>query len=271
MKLISFNVNGIRSRLHQLSEVINKHQPDVIGLQETKVDDSLFPLAAIEELGYQALFHGQKGHYGVALLYKGEPAHEIKGFAGDSEDAQRRLVGATLDTANGPLTVYNGYFPQGESRDHPEKFPNKQRFYADLLHHLETHHSADDAVVVMGDMNVAPQDKDIGIGEDNRKRWLRTGKCCFLPEEREWLTRLLDWGLVDSYEAAHPDAGEQRYSWFDYRSRGFERDPKRGLRIDLILATSPLLARLENSGVDQEIRGGEKPSDHCPVWLALDM
>lgn len=271
MKLISFNVNGLRSRLHQLTEVVARHNPDVIGLQETKVEDALFPMEEIHRLGYQAIYHGQKGHYGVALLYKADLLASSTGFPHDGEASQKRLVSITLPTANGPLTIYNGYFPQGESRDHPEKFPNKRNFYRDLLGQLKACHSPTDNIVVMGDMNVAPLDTDIGIGEENRKRWLRTGKCCFLPEEREWLASLMAWGLTDSYEAVHQDSGEQRYSWFDYRSKGFEQDPKRGLRIDMILATQPIISRLTGVGIDQDIRALEKPSDHCPIWLEADL
>ena len=120
----------------------------------------------------------------------------------------------------------------------------------------------------MGDMNVAPLDMDIGIGDDNRKRWLRTGKCCFLPEERDWLEKLKEWGLIDSYHHFHP-AELGRYSWFDYRSRGFEREPKRGLRIDLMLASKPLMAMTSEAGIDHEIRAMLKPSDHCPIWLKI--
>jgi exodeoxyribonuclease-3 len=118
-------------------------------------------------------------------------------------------------------------------------------------------------------MNVARLDADIGIGADNAKRWLKTGKCSFLPEERDWLQGLMDWGLMDAYRILHPDV-EDEYSWFDYRSRGFEREPKRGLRIDLILITEPLRARLKGAGIDYEIRALEKPSDHCPIWIELE-
>ena len=124
-------------------------------------------------------------------------------------------------------------------------------------------------------MNVAPQDTDIGIGEDNRKRWLRTGKCCFLPEEREWLQTIMDWGLNDSFATLHTslsgDNPEQRYSWFDYRSKGFDRDPKRGLRIDLILATQMLVEKARSVGIDYSVRAMDKPSDHAPVWLEIDL
>jgi exodeoxyribonuclease-3 len=166
------------------------------------------------------------------------------------------------------LTVVNGYFPQGESRDHPVKFPGKRRFYADLTDYLRRGFSPREPLVVMGDMNVAPADADVGIGDDNARRWLRSGKCSFLPEEREWLAALMDWGLSDAYRVLHPD-DDACFSWFDYRSRGFERDPKRGLRIDLILITAPLRERLRGAGIDYEIRALERPSDHCPVWIDL--
>jgi exodeoxyribonuclease-3 len=119
-------------------------------------------------------------------------------------------------------------------------------------------------------MNVALTDLDIGIGEDNAKRWLRSGKCSFLPEEREWLQALTDWGLEDTYRRLHPEVAD-RFSWFDYRSRGFEREPKRGLRIDLVLVTPPLGKRLLDADIDYEIRAMDRPSDHCPVWATFDL
>lgn len=267
MKIVSFNVNGLRARLHQLQALVDQHQPDIIGLQETKVADELFPLADIQAMGYDAVFHGQKGHYGVALMYRMPLQGSMCGFPHDGEDSQRRLVYGRFDYAGQPLHVYNGYFPQGESREHPTKFSAKRQFYADLYQHLASHHQPEDMVLVIGDMNIAPLDTDIGIGEDNRKRWLRTGKCCFLPEEREWLERIKSWGLEDTYQHFHPDNQPPCYSWFDYRSRGFEQEVKRGLRIDLLLATNPLMARAVNAGIDYDIRGMEKPSDHCPAWF----
>lgn len=267
MKLVSFNVNGLRARLHQLERLIQSHTPDIIGLQETKVQDEEFPRARVEALGYQVCFHGQKGHYGVAILSKERPVEVGTGFPNSDGDEQRRLIWARFEGSSGqPLTVINGYFPQGESRDHPTKFPNKQRFYADLLDYLHSRHDPAGQLVVMGDMNVAPTDKDIGIGADNAKRWLRSGKCSFLPEEREWLEALLAWGLVDSFRALQSEA-DDRFSWFDYRSKGFEREPRSGLRIDLILATRSLMARCQGVGIDYDIRAMEKPSDHCPVWV----
>jgi exodeoxyribonuclease-3 len=199
------------------------------------------------------------------------PVNVIKGYAHDTDASQKRLITNQYKLANGKmLTVINGYFPQGESRDHPEKFPNKIRFYEDLQALLETDYSPSDWLIVMGDMNISRVDNDIGIGEDNKKRWLRTGKCSFLPEEREWMDRLLAWGLFDTFREQHPDE-DNLFSWFDYRSRGFERDPRRGLRIDLVLATKPLLETLRHTGIAYDIRGLEKPSDHAPVWAEFDV
>ena len=269
MKCVSFNVNSIRTRLHQLEEVVDKYDPEFIGLQETKVTDDLFPHRDITSLGYHSEFIGQKTHYGVALLSKTPPTKVFKGFASDNDDSQKRFVGGNYTVGSAEISVLNGYFPQGESRDHPVKFPNKQKFYADLLTHLQTNHDANKPVIVMGDMNIAPLDIDIGIGEDNKKRWLRTGKTCFLPEEREWLERLSGWGLCDTYRKINTE--QDKYSWFDYRSRGFEREPKRGLRIDLIMATKNLYEKCVDSGIDYDIRSMEQPSDHCPVWSDFEI
>ncbi|MDU3055427.1 MAG: exodeoxyribonuclease III, partial [Escherichia coli] len=215
MKFVSFNINGLRARPHQLEAIVEKHQPDVIGLQETKVHDDMFPLEEVAKLGYNVFYHGQKGHYGVALLTKETPI------------------------------------------DHPIKFPAKAQFYQNLQNYLETELKRDNPVLIMGDMNISPTDLDIGIGEENRKRWLRTGKCSFLPEEREWMDRLMSWGLVDTFRHANPQTAD-RFSWFDYRSKGF--DDNRGLRIDLLLASQPLAECCVETGIDYEIRSMEKPS-----------
>jgi exodeoxyribonuclease-3 len=270
MKIVSFNVNSLRVRLHQLQAVIDKHAPDIIGLQETKVTDAEFPLEALQAMGYHAVYHGQKTHYGVALLSRTAPKNPICGFKQDTEDSQRRFVSADFTLADGrQLTVMNGYFPQGESRAHPTKFPNKHDYYQNIASLLKAS-KTDRPIIIMGDMNVAPVDLDIGIGMDNAKRWLREGKCCFLPEERQWLQRLQDWGMVDTFRQQHPDV-DDRFSWFDYRSRGFEREPKRGLRIDLILASPAISSSTTAAEIDYETRAMEKPSDHCPIWTNFDL
>jgi len=270
MKIVSFNINGLRARPHQLAALIEKHQPDIIGLQETKVSDEQFPEEPIRQLGYHLHYHGQKGHYGVALLSRKAPLEIYKGFPTDDEDAQRRFIwGTYADEKGSTITVMNGYFPQGESRNHPIKFPAKQRFYADLQNLLQQRFTEQQPLLLMGDMNISPEDCDIGIGEINRLRWLKTGKCSFLPEERQWMENLKQWGLLDSFRYLYPDVTDC-FSWFDYRSRAFEDNPKRGLRIDLILASTALRSRLQAAGVDYELRAMEKPSDHAPVWLELN-
>ncbi len=271
MKIISFNTNSIRVRFHQLEALIASHQPDIIGIQETKVTDEQFPVEAIKEMGYHVIFHGQKSHYGVAMMSKVEPVNVIKGFAGDDEQSQRRMITADFKTNDGEIIrVFNGYFPQGESRDHPSKFPAKENFYKDLNDFISTDCSTQKYLAVIGDFNVAPLDIDIGIGAANAKRWLKEGKTSFLPEEREWLKGIASLGLIDTYRKNHADV-DDIFSWFDYRSKGFDKEPKRGLRIDLVMANQALTNTLQTTGIDYDIRAMEKPSDHCPVWSEFDI
>ena len=264
-RIISFNVNGLRARLHQLQAVIDQHAPDIIGLQEIKVSNEEFPLEAVNEMGYTVDFHGQKGHYGVAMLSKMPAVAITRGYPSDSDEAQRRMIHGEYSINGQTIHIINGYFPQGEGRAHPTKFPAKEKFYADLTAYLGNTFSAKDLVIVMGDMNVAPADIDVGIKPENAKRWLKTGKSAFLPEEREWLATLQGWGLTDTFRSMNSE-DDRSYSWFDYRSRGFEQEPKSGLRIDLILASVPAMANLVGTGIDFDARAFEKPSDHCPIW-----
>ena len=269
IRTMSFNVNGIRSRLNQLEIVLEKHSPTIVGLQEIKVSDEEFPIQAITEMGYEVSYFGQKGHYGVALLSKTSPINVIKGFPTDDNESQKRIIHGHYQYGSATIHVINGYFPQGENRSHPTKFPAKEKFYSDLGMYMRDNFKQNDYVVVMGDMNVAPKDIDVGIGPDNMKRWLQRGICCFLPEERTWLDSIMSFPLFDTYRHLH--CNDLEYSWFDYRSRGFDQDPKRGLRIDLILSSQSLLPRMIDAGIDVEARGLEKPSDHCPVWADFEL
>lgn len=269
MKFVSFNINGLRARPHQLEELVKSHSPDVIGLQEIKVHDDAFPHTIPESIGYHAYYFGQKSHYGVAIFSKQEALNVEYGFPSDGEDAQRRMIIATFDTASGPVKVINGYFPQGENKDHETKFPAKRKFYQDLMSYLDNQ-DPNEQIIVMGDINISPTDLDIGIGEINAKRWLKTGKCSFLPEEREWLATLQNWGFTDTFRHLNPQVNN-RFSWFDYRSKGFNDTPKRGLRIDVILASTGLMPKLVESDVDYEIRAMEKPSDHAPIWATFSL
>lgn len=268
MRIVSFNVNSVRQRLHQLEAVIKKHAPEFIGLQETKVDDDNFPVEDITGLGYEVLYFGQKTHYGVALMSKQAAVNSQKGFPGDDEEAQKRFIGGQFQVDGEDWYIYNGYFPQGESRDHPVKFPAKEKFYSDLNEFIGKKHQNSERVVVMGDYNIAPQDTDIGIGPDNAKRWLKTGKTSFLPEEREWFDEFCALGFSDGFRLVHP-LENQLFSWFDYRSRGFDREPRRGLRIDHVLVSECLKKNVSGAGIDYDIRSLPKPSDHAPVWIEV--
>ena len=267
MKIVSFNVNSVRQRLHQLKTLVERHAPEFIGLQETKVQDHEFPLDDIEALGYHAIYMGQKTHYGVALLSKKPCISPCYGFPEDSDDAQKRFIGGEFQVNGRKMQVFNGYFPQGESRDHPVKFPAKQKFYVDLNRFLTAYDLNVDHLIVMGDYNIAPQDIDIGIGADNAKRWLKTGKASFLPEERDWFKELLSKGLYDGFRLCHATE-DQVFSWFDYRSRGFDREPRRGLRIDHLLVSKALSDLVRDAGVDYDIRAMDRPSDHAPAWIS---
>ena len=267
-RFVSFNINGIRARQHQLEALRDVIDPDVIELQETKVHDEQFPLAAVQSLGYHVEYFGQKAHYGVALLSKIAPVFVQKGFPEDNEDTQKRFIHARYEFEGQEVDVLNGYFPQGESRNHETKFPMKRAYYASLMTYIDSLIQQGRSLIVMGDMNVAPQDIDVGIGESNAKRWLKTEKCSFLPEEREWYASLMSRELYDTYRLHYPDS--EALSWFDYRSRGFNDEPKRGLRIDHILCTPNLKASCQDAGISYQLRGMEKPSDHAPIWAAFD-
>lgn len=269
-RIISFNINGIRARQHQLEAIKDQLDPDIMGLQETKVHDDAFPLADVESLGWHVEFFGQKSHYGVALVSKTKPEFVQKGFPTDDDESQKRFIHCRYDINGKKLDVINGYFPQGENRKHETKFPAKEKFYQDLNHYLDNDLKDADHIVVMGDMNISPEDTDIGIGPQNQKRWLQQGKCSFLPEEREWYQALLSRNLADTYRKHFPDSNDT-FSWFDYRSKGFDDDPKRGLRIDHILTSPALYESCIDAGVSYEIRGTEKPSDHAPIWSDFDV
>ena len=268
MKIVSFNINSIRARPHQLIHIKETINPDVIGIQETKVNDPEFPIDEIKQIGYHPEFWGQKGHYGVAILSKEKPQEIVKGFSNDKADDQKRFIQATFKWKKQKIVILNGYFPQGENRSHETKFPKKIKFYNDLKKHIKKIQKTEENIIVMGDFNVAPTELDIGIGEVNAKRWLRDGKTAFLPEEIEMWNQIKNLGFIDSWRNQNPNEGSI-YSWFDYRSRMFDDNPKRGLRIDHILISENLKASMTKTGIDYEARSMEKPSDHCPIWIEL--
>ena len=270
MRIVSFNINSIRARPHQLIHLRDTLDPDVIGLQETKVNDPDFPLEVIEEIGYHPEYWGQKGHYGVAFLSKQKPIKTVKGFKKDTEEDQKRFIECTFSSNGNEITIMNGYFPQGENINHETKFPKKIKYYDDLNSHIKALKRKQKNLIIMGDFNVAPEDIDIGIGPENMKRWLRDGKTSFQPQEREMWNSIKDIGFIDSWRLKYPDESSI-YSWFDYRSKMFDDNPKRGLRIDHILVSDNLKAFIKDVGIDYDSRALEKPSDHCPVWVDLEL
>ena len=266
MRIICFNINGLRARPHQLKALKEKYDPDIIALQEIKVSDEDFPDQIPTELGFNYYNYGQKGFHGVAIFSKQPPKSVIKGLEGGEDESQKRYIQCDYDTNVGIVSVCNSYFPQGENRKHPDKFPYKDRYYKRITKHIE---SLSTNVVLTGDFNIAPNRNDIGMNEDGIKRWLSQGHTAFLPEEIEWYKKLTDLGLVDIWRERNPNS--TKCSWFDYRSRGFDQDPKRGLRIDHFLLSKDVQEKYINSEIDHELRAMEKPSDHCPVVLDLDI
>ncbi len=266
MLLITFNVNGIRARIHQLEALIQKYTPDVLCLQEIKVSDEDFPYSTVQKLGYKVFNYGQKGFHGVAILCKQEPLNVIKGLDGGKDEEQKRFIRCDFKTKIGTISICNSYFPQGENRKHELKFPYKERYYKRITEHLK---GIKNNLIVTGDFNIAPIKEDRAIGLEAEKRWLREGHTAFLPEELDWFSELTSIGLEDVWRIKNPT--KNKSTWFDYRSRGFDRDPKRGLRIDFFLTDLELRPKYINSDIDYEIRSMEKPSDHCPVTLKLNI
>lgn len=261
MKIASWNVNSLNVRLPHLQRWLRESAPDVVALQETKVEDARFPDAALAELGYRSVFCGQKAYNGVAVLsrlpFAGECVTAIPNF----EDGQKRVLATTLgDDPQSPqaLRVVNLYVVNGESVG-SAKFDYKLRWLAAVREWLAEELRRHPNLVVLGDFNIAPEDRDVY----DPARW-REQILCSTPE-REALRGLLALGLHDSFRLFHADSGH--YSWWDYRLAAFPRN--RGLRIDLVLVGEALRARCVAAGIDPAPRGWDRPSDHAPVWVEL--
>lgn len=250
MKIASWNVNSLKVRLPQVLDWLGSSRTDVLALQETKLTDENFPATAIHDAGYQVVFSGQKTYNGVAIISRTEATDVVTDPPG-LEDAQRRILAATY----GAVRVVNLYVVNGENVG-TEKYAYKLDWLARLHAWLADEIANHPNLVVLGDFNIAPDDRDVHDPEAWHERIL-----CSTPE-REALTAFTDLGLTDTFRAFEQPAEE--YSWFDYRAASFRRN--RGLRIDLVLASAPLQARLQAAGIDREPRGWERPSDHAPVW-----
>jgi exodeoxyribonuclease-3 len=251
MKIASWNVNSIRVRLQHVLDWLQAEQPDVLGLQELKVPDDAFPAAAFQEAGYQCVVNGQKTYNGVALLSKQAPQERLADMPG-FVDAQKRAIAATFDGCR----VINLYVPNGESVG-SEKYSYKLGWLEALHKWLSAELAAHDKLVVMGDFNIAPEDRDVHDPDAWR------GKILCSDAERAALGHLLELGLQDSFRLF--DQPEKLYSWWDYRSGGFRRN--HGLRIDLLLVSKGLAPLCQQSRIDREPRALERPSDHAPVWI----
>jgi exodeoxyribonuclease-3 len=255
VKLATYNVNGVNGRLPVLLKWLAEERPDVVCLQELKAPDEKFPEGPLQELGYEAVWHGQKSWNGVAILSRvGRPEETCRGLPGEPEDSQSRYIEAAV---NGVL-VGNLYLPNGNPKPGP-KFEYKLRWFERLIAHAADLLRAGVPAALVGDYNVMPSELDVYKPE----RWL--DDALFAPQARAAYARLLDQGWTDALRTVHP--GAAIYTFWDYFRNAFARDA--GLRIDHLLL-SPLLApRLKDAQVDRHVRSWEKTSDHAPVWVRL--
>jgi exodeoxyribonuclease-3 len=256
IKLATFNVNGITSRLQNLLHWLDKASPDIVCLQELKTIDAGFPIAHIRKAGYGAIWHGQRSWNGVAILAKGaDPVETRRGLAGNAADDQSRYVEAAVHG----LIVGCLYLPNGNPQPGP-KFDYKLGWFERLIEHAKTLYASGHPVVLAGDYNVVPTDFDIY----NPRSWLKDA--LLQPQSRERYRRLLDQGWIDAIRARHPD--ERIYTFWDYFRKHWERNA--GLRIDHLLLSAPVAPQLADAGVDKWVRGLDHASDHAPAWISLN-
>ena len=255
MKIATYNVNGVNGRLPVLLRWLEQSQPDIVCLQELKAPDEKFPEGPLREAGYDAIWHGQKSWNGVAILSRvGEICETRRGLPGEVEDTQSRYIEAAV---NGIL-IGGLYLPNGNPRPGP-KFDYKLRWFDRLIAHAGELLASGLPVMLAGDFNVMPTERDVYKPE----RWL--DDALFAPEVRAAYARLLDQGWTDALRTLHPD--ETVYTFWDYFRNAYARNA--GLRIDHLLLSPALAGRLVKAEVDREVRGWKKTSDHAPVWVEL--
>jgi exodeoxyribonuclease III len=259
MKIATWNVNSIRARLEHVLRWLDLAKPDVLCLQELKVQDADFPAGALREAGYFAAVAGQKTYNGVAVLAREEPRDPVVGLThlpGDHPlNTQRRLLAATV----GGIRVISAYLPNGEAVG-SQKFAYKLEFFRELRAYLDRTRAPADPVVLCGDFNVAPEPRDV----HDPGAW--EGSVLFSRPEREALEALRAFGFTDCFRRHHEEGG--RYTWWDYRGGAYWKN--QGLRIDHLWATDGLAQRCTASDVDEGPRKWKKPSDHAPVWAELE-
>ncbi|MBS0579294.1 MAG: exodeoxyribonuclease III [Proteobacteria bacterium] len=255
MKIVTYNINGIGARLQNLLRWLTERTPDVVCLQELKAPQEKFPEAAIREAGYGVIWHGQKSWNGVAILSRGcEPSELRRVLPGDPEDAHSRYIEATVRG----IKIGCIYLPNGNPYPGP-KFDYKLRWLGRLLTHAAELAASPMPVVLAGDFNIIPTEKDVYKPE----RWVNDA--LFRIEVREAFVRLASQGWTDAVRTLHPDA--TIYTFWDFFRDAYRRDA--GLRIDHLLLNPALRGRLRAAGVDRDVRGWEKPSDHAPTWIEL--
>jgi exodeoxyribonuclease-3 len=257
VRIATWNVNSLKQRLPRVEAWIAEVQPDILCMQETKVADSAFPSMAFSALGYDAVYHGEGRWNGVAIASRIGIEDPSPGFSVDDVVAgdEARLVSATC----GGVRVASVYVPNGRSLDN-EQYQVKLQWLAALRAHLDAVCDASGELVVCGDFNIAPDDRDVWDPAAVH------GATHVSAPEREALGELLDWGLVDVFRRHYDDAG--LYSWWDYRAGNFHKHF--GMRIDLVLASGPLAARSTYALIDRNARKGQSPSDHAPVVVDFD-
>lgn len=252
MKIATYNVNSIRSRLHIVLPWLQKNMPDYFCLQETKVADDKFPQAEFADIGYQVVFKGQKQYSGVAIASRIKPQKVIFGLGDEPNDAER-IIAATYDD----LTIVNTYVPQGQDKDSPQ-YAYKLAWFGRLRKYLEKHFQPQNPIVWCGDLNVAPEQIDV----HDPKRIL--GHVCFNEDIWQAYEDVKSWGFVDVFRRHHPNEAGQ-YTFFDYRVPDAV-NRKLGWRVDHILATEPLATSSKNCRIDLSSRLTEKPSDHVILF-----
>ena len=253
MNVATWNVNSVRSRLDRVLGWTARVLPDVLCMQETKTTDDLFPVAAFEELGYHVELFGQKTYNGVAILSKKPLQDVVRGLPdapGTEPDVQSRLIAGTV----GGVRIVNVYVPNGQSPD-SDKFIYKLNWLVRLRSFLEATASPKDPLLLLGDFNIAPDDRDV----HDPARW--RGKIHFHPREHEALAYVMEWGFSDLLRKHHEEGG--LFTWWDYRMLAFPKN--HGLRIDLILGTKTMAQRCKAVTLYRDERKGEHPSDHIPV------
>jgi len=256
IKIATWNVNSIRTRLQAVTDWLNVHQPQVLCLQETKVQDPDFPKESFKQIGYEVAFTGQKAYNGMAILSH-FPLKDVSiEFNGNPDPSQKRFIETTVES----IRILNTYIPNGRAVGTPA-FDYKLEFIRGLRHYLKTKGRPDMPLVLVGDFNVAVEPRDVYDPD------AMEGEILFHPDERAAVETLSQWGLVDTFRLHHEENGH--YSWWDYRMNAFKRNI--GLRIDYIWATSGFAKQCTACNIDSEPRKQVKPSDHAPVIATFQM